>query len=133
MATEYRYPDENSPSVSWLPTVCPLLDSSDQAEDDGIMRKRATGGRPVLYQFSNPTEVITHAFRIPWSEVIDESTGWRVFRDAIQGRQFRAKDDMIGEFVDVVLWRSPTWKPISSNGSGVSRVEGTIVLLRKVP
>lgn len=135
MATEYRYPHESSPTptASWVPTVCPAIPDSGQDEDDGIVRGRAAGGRPVLYQVSDPTEFIVHKFILPsWDEVTNSTTGWRAFRDAVMGRRFRAKDDMIGGFVTVALWQSPKWRAVERKDSGALEVEGEIVLLRVV-
>lgn len=132
MATEYRYPHESSPAPtqSWLPSQCPLLDSP-QADDDGVARGLASSGRMVAYQISDPTYFVTHKFRLPWSEIVG-SSGFRAFRDAVLGREFRVKDDLIGAFVTVRFWEySREWLPVERQDDGTIIVEGAIVM-RKV-
>lgn len=128
MATEYRYPDEDAPTASWLPSGCPLLEGSSQADDDGVTRGLAAGGRMVAYQIADPTYFITHAFKIPKADM----DAFRTFRDAVLGREFRMRDDWIGAFITVRIWEySREWRPVRSGNGAVDRVEGTIVL-RKV-
>lgn len=130
MATEYRYPTESSPTASWLPSRCPLVDGSDQEDDDGISVNVTAGGRAYLYQIADPTYFVTHTFRIPRSELTGVN-GWRAFRDAILGRQFRITDEQLGGFITVHLAETRRrWRPIGDR-NGEPWVEGTIVM-RKV-
>ena len=128
MATEYRYPNESSPTSSWLPTACPILDGSPRRPDRGIMRARATSGQPYSYQMANPTYFVSHRFKLSKAEYDD----WDDFMDAVMGRDFRMRDDFIGEWITVRWWDESEWKPIRANNGAVDRVEGTITLLKVI-
>lgn len=128
---EYRYPHESSPAptASWLPSRCPLIDSP-QSDDDGVMYKLSAGGADKAIQVADPTYYVTHAFILPWDE-INGVNGWRAFRDAVMGREFRVKDPLIGGFITVRLSEyTRTWQPRRRNG--IFYAEGRIVMRKAI-
>lgn len=127
--TAYHYPNESAPTVSWLPSRCPLLESPRE-DDDGSILNLAAGGAMEAIVVADPTYNVTHNFVIPWSDVAGVN-GWWAFRDALMNREFRVTDELLGgAFIPVRLFAyTRQWTPTKRNGAFWAR--GTIVM-RKV-
>lgn len=91
MAFELRYPDESSPTASWLPSKDPLADGSQQLDDDNVLVDVSGDGQSVFtYVVGSAFREYVYRFR---GLSVTDKANFETFRAAALGGSFRFRED----------------------------------------
>lgn len=116
MAFELRYPNESSPTASWVPSVEPA-DYTQPQRASVIVQQMADGA--TQYHYKGATGRMKND-RYVFADITDtDKANFEAFVDAVAPNQFKLKDPITGAFVFVKFavyeW---TFAPIGPNRWG---------------
>lgn len=127
----YIFPDELSlPEAVFETANCQQLDGSSLEDDDGVSFGLSAGGRMVAYQIADPTEIINHGIKVPYTKILE----FRAFRDTVLGREFRMQDDVhgIGYLTVRFFEYQRTWTPEDEWDDFGQQMWSTVIKLRRI-
>lgn len=120
MAFELRYPDETTPTASWVPVDQPLRESPSDDLDGFLIGPTPDLRTFFRYQISRSARDYTYRFGF-LSDT--DRANFRTFRAAVLGADFRINDPVDGFFTGTFHpedgW-TRNWDPVGANLWGVT-------------